>query len=766
MTSLPIFLRPAVKFVEIDLTQRIQVILSTIGAVVGEFERGPIEPTYITGNMEYFTTRYGRVANPKLSFAHDTVTAFGTESTNCLVKRVTNAATYSGASVFFDADRKRILTQPFPVGSPDPYDVRGASVITLLSFIGDLVTANSFTMDVTDGSTVTAVGPVVFSTNNNQTLTNIAAAIQVTINSFSTKADGTATVHVETSSSNAQNRLIIIRQPSDASLTFLSPSVTLGASQTDVSVKDTAELFDVYAENPGKWSKLQYGFRLTNFDPGTRERFILTTTEAFVANNTFNVSVNGVPITPVPYNTSSDQTLEDIANALASLDSIASATVVSIPGASNNDRSIQIIAQRPGPDKLVFTAPTITGGSSQGIVTITRTLTGIDVDNTFDLEVFSRANVNVPVEQFRVSLRRQLSGLGAQQNIDYVVNQAANKAINIRVAQVLGTDAPSFSLYDPITGEIATPPTGITWLDGGDDGVAATSADIRRGWDTIKDRITYPFNVMLNAGYTSVSVHQHMTQLAEKRSDSIAILDMPSDKQDLAGARAYRLEDINIDSSYAALYTPDVLIEDINTGEQRYIPPSGPVGATYARSDRLTQAMGAPAGLNRGHVRLALGLRFKYEEGDQELMMPIGINFIIDRKGNGPVVMSEETLQNKQSILRNVHARRILNFIKTGLTDGLEYSLFDPNNQATRIRAVQLGETILRPYKDGGGLYDYRIKCDADNNTPDVIDNDVLAYDVYLKIVRIIKGVYVRGILTRTGISFQEVIDEMNLTAA
>lgn len=766
MTSLPIFLRPAVKFVEIDLTQRIQVILSTIGAIVGEFERGPMDPTYITGNMEYFTTRYGRIANPRVSFAHDTATAFGTESTNMLIKRVVNAAKYSGASVLFDADRKRIITQRFPVGTADGYSTRGASVIHLLSFAGNLITANSFSMDVTDGSTVETIGPIVFSTSHNQTLTNIAAAIQSAINSFSDAADGTATVYVETSSANADRRVIIIRQPSDVALTFLTPAITLGATQTTASIKDNAELFDVYAENPGAWSKDNYGFKVINFDPGTRERFLLTVTQAFVTSNSFTVNVNGTPLTPVVFATNSDTTLANIAAALEALPEIASATVVSVPGAVDNDRSIQIIAQKPGADILTFTSPVITGGASQGVVSITRTLRGVAPDHTFDLEVFNRTNVNVPVEQFRVSLRSQVSGLGAQQKIDYVVNKGSTKAINIRVAPVPGTEATSFTLYDATTGDAPTAPTGITWLDGGDDGVAATTATIRQGWDAIKDRVTYPFNVMLNAGYTQVAVQQHMVALAETRSDSIAVLDMPADKQDLSSARGYRLEDINIDSSYGAIYTPDVLIADINTGEERYIPPSGPVGATYARSDRLTQSMGAPAGLNRGHVRLALGLRHKYEEGDQELLMPIGVNFIIDKKGNGPVVMAEETLQMKQSILRNVHARRILNFIKTGLTDGLEYTLFDPNNQATRIRAVQLGDTILLPFKKGGGLYDYRIKCDGDNNTPDVVDADILAYDVYLKIVRVIKGIYVRGILTRTGVAFEEVIDEMNLTAA
>ncbi len=284
---------------------------------------------------------------------------------------------------------------------------------------------------------------------------------------------------------------------------------------------------------------------------------------------------------------------------------------------------------------------------------------------------------------------------------------------------------------------------------------------MRQAWQSLDDRVQYPFSIMLNAGYTANSIQKEMITVAEKRSDCIAILDAPSDKQEANTLRLYRLNELDIDSSYATMYTPDVEIEDIKTGERRFIPPSGPVGATYAYSDRLTQGIGAPAGLNRGHVRMAVGLRHYYTNAQQELLYPLGINYIQDKPLTGPVVMAEETLQVKKTVLSSVHARRILNLIKTGLVDGLDYTLFEPNTEYTRFQAVQLGETLLEPMTDDGGnkgLYDYRIKCDDENNTGEVIDADQLAYDVYLKITRVVKGILVRGILTRTGASFEETI--------
>ena len=438
-----------------------------------------------------------------------------------------------------------------------------------------------------------------------------------------------------------------------------------------------------------------------------------------------------------------------LADAIAALPIVDDASVQTVPGGTANDRTILVIAKQPGPGSLTITTPVVSGGSTQTAASVITKRAGIAYDNSFTLEVFNNSNTNKYTDAFRVALKPQLDSRGFQQGIESVVNQSSTKSSNIRVLVPTGSTNTLYNDGSPIT-----VPSTIAWMAGGANGVKATSGDIRQAWRTLDDRTQHPFSVMLNAGYTSVTVQKEMATIAEERSDCIAILDAPSDKQEAQTLREYRLNELDLSTSYAAMYTPDVEIEDIKTGERRYIPPSGPVGATYAYSDRLTNFIGAPAGLNRGAVRMAVGLRHKYTKPQTELIYPVGINFIEDRPGIGPVVFAEETLQMKKSVLSSVHARRILNIIKTGLVDGLDYTLFEPHTDATRFNAIQLGKTILEPMTDeegNGGLYYYRIKCDDDNNPPEVIDADQMAYDVYLEITRVIKGILIRGILSRTG---------------
>lgn len=139
------------------------------------------------------------------------------------------------------------------------------------------------------------------------------------------------------------------------------------------------------------------------------------------------------------------------------------------------------------------------------------------------------------------------------------------------------------------------------------------------------------------------------------------------------------------------------------------------------------------------------------------------INCIVHKSGVGPTIWAEETLQRKKSVLSSVHARLLLNALEVGYADALERGvLFDPNNAFTRYLAEQIGMTILEPVKAEGGLYSYEIVVDERNNTPEVIDQDALRVDIYLKIVRTAKRILLRAILLRTGADFSEEIELVN----
>lgn len=755
--SIPFFLRPSTRLREIDLTQQISAPASSIGCVFGEFHRGPLKPTYTGGIVQRFYDLYGSVADPSLSFAHDTATSFMSESGNLLVKRVVNTALHAGVHLFYDDGPTdgALSFVPFHAGQLNGYE-SGVSAPTLLVFSADLITANSFTMTVTDGIDAEVVGPIVYATSHDNTMGLIVAAIQSALNEF-----GSGGFVEYLPAENGSRRRIAIYMPAGVTLEYTGAAVTLGATSPTTTLKTPTShlLTSIIAENPGEWAN-DIGVRITGRDTGVRQRARLLFNNKLVTSNSFTVNINGVAIAaPVTFDTDSDTTMADIATAIQAHAAVSSAYVEEVAAGRENDRSIVVIAKEAGPDKMAITGAAVTGGASQPAVSILPVLDGQDADGSFVLEVYNRSNTNLPAERYTVTMHTATDARGTQTRIDNRINESTEASINIRVVP-----NPRFSsdaaFIATMIGNISNPdlivPTTIRWLTRGDNGMAALSSHLRTALQSLKDRTRYPFNILMNSGYTAVEVQQEMVALAAFRVDCMAVLDMPSDRQGAQSAREYRLYDINIDNAYGAIYTPDLMIADISTGERRYIPPSGFVGATYAYNDRVASVAHAPAGLNRGLLRRVLGLRVNYSPEDESLLHPNGVNCIIDKPGNGPVIMGEETLQVKKSLLSSVHARRLVSLLEVSLVDGLDYTLFEPNNEFTRNQAVQLGRNFLKPYRDSGALYDFRIQCNDDNNPPEIIDADALSYRVFLKVVRAIKGILLDVILTRTGANFTE----------
>ncbi len=65
---------------------------------------------------------------------------------------------------------------------------------------------------------------------------------------------------------------------------------------------------------------------------------------------------------------------------------------------------------------------------------------------------------------------------------------------------------------------------------------------------------------------------------------------------------------------------------------------------------------------------------------------------------------------------------------------------------------------IFERIKQTQGLYDYMIVCDDRNNPPDVIDQNEMVVDIYLKPVRSAEFILVNFYATRTSQDFSELI--------
>ena len=86
------------------------------------------------------------------------------------------------------------------------------------------------------------------------------------------------------------------------------------------------------------------------------------------------------------------------------------------------------------------------------------------------------------------------------------------------------------------------------------------------------------------------------------------------------------------------------------------------------------------------------------------------------------------------------------------------YFVYEGHTAYTRQRLIDALDPYFKEAKNNGGIYDYIIKCDDENNPPDVIDRNELHVQIGIKPVKTIEFIMIDFICARTGASWSEVL--------
>lgn len=211
-------------------------------------------------------------------------------------------------------------------------------------------------------------------------------------------------------------------------------------------------------------------------------------------------------------------------------------------------------------------------------------------------------------------------------------------------------------------------------------------------------------------------------------------------------------------SSYSCTYANWVKVNDAFAGINVWVPFSGFAAADMASTDANFQPWYAPAGFTRGKVRNALAMSITPKQKERDQLYKIAMNPVAFFPNDGFTIFGQKTLQRQPSAFDRINVRRLFLYLEKATKLTVKYFVFEPNTLFTRNRVVQTITPIFDKAKNSEGLYDYMIVCDKRNNTPDVIDQNELIIDIYLKPVRAAEFILVNFIATRTGASFSELI--------
>jgi hypothetical protein len=284
--------------------------------------------------------------------------------------------------------------------------------------------------------------------------------------------------------------------------------------------------------------------------------------------------------------------------------------------------------------------------------------------------------------------------------------------------------------------------------------VSDGSRAYKKALDAISNPDQFDFNLLVLPGviyeYHSYVATEALT-LCEDRGDAFYIMDTTGINSNLATATAKAGE---IDSNYAATYYPWLRVIDTNTNKLLWVPPSVILPEIYAYNDNVAAEWFAPAGLNRGGIASAVGVKVRLPQASRDTLYEGKVNPIAQFPGQGICVWGQKTLQRRSSALDRVNVRRLLIAVKKYIASSARYLVFEQNVEATRNRFLNIVNPYLASVQERSGLYAFRVVMDDTNNTPDVIDRNILYGQLYLQPTRTAEFIILDFNVLPTGATF------------
>ena len=209
-------------------------------------------------------------------------------------------------------------------------------------------------------------------------------------------------------------------------------------------------------------------------------------------------------------------------------------------------------------------------------------------------------------------------------------------------------------------------------------------------------------------------------------------------------------------SSYAAAHGNWLLVNDVASNSQVWVPNSGFVAAALARGTQNGYPWTPVAGLNTGVLSNVLDLAITPTQKQKDLLTRINVNPIAYVPGDGYVIFGQKTLYTKPSAFDRINVRRLFLTLEYQTQNALRYFVFEPNTFTTRTRLINALAPIFNQAKNNQGCYDYKIVCDSSNNPGQTIDQNILKVAIYIQPVRAAEFILADFIGTQTGVSFSE----------
>jgi phage tail sheath protein FI len=231
-----------------------------------------------------------------------------------------------------------------------------------------------------------------------------------------------------------------------------------------------------------------------------------------------------------------------------------------------------------------------------------------------------------------------------------------------------------------------------------------------------------------------IAVQKALLAHCARMEDRVAILDAPP-AMNPTQIDEWKMKTANLisDGGYGVLYYPWIKVDDPAAGKPIFMPPSGHIAGLWSRVDNRRGVHKAPA---NEELLGALDVEMHLTQAELGTLNVHGIDCIRAFPGRGIRVWGARTLAESSSEWRYINVRRLINFVKESIDQGTQWVVFEPNDQALWAKVTRNVTAFLTRVWGTGALFGatpqdaFYVKCDAETNTPELIEAGILVCEI------------------------------------
>lgn len=753
---------PGINISEIDLTTVVPATSTTVGAIAGVFRWGPIGVRTLVTSENDLVRKFGKPTsiNPETFF---TAASFLGYSNALYVSRAANTATIFSAvanSAAFSANAAHSIK------NQDDYDEKAGSFNGDVEYIAKYPGAlgNSLKISVCDSvnaysSTVDFAGDASY---RRSLLTLAVGSNTATVAVSNTNGVGVTLAQANTEATRLAGLLsagdiIEVGNTSVGKQTLKITGITGANNGTDYTIatanasSNTTAL--IFKAATAQSSGLNVGDQVT-VSGYTVTAYNVTASVASVNSTAFTVAAVSNPASDDGTGTAAVADSDSVTFQISFDAPLKLASAISANAVTRYWEYYNQVDSAPGTS--LFQSQTTTGNTS---AIDELHVVVVDEDGGFTgspgtvLEVYKGLSRATDAKNSDGSTNYYKTVLNDQSQYVWWASDRANAASALASAIASSTNS------RPMT---------ISFQGGVDnDETSVPFADTARAYDLFASAEEVDISLLMTGfsrGGTNGEQQANylIDNIAEVRKDCVVFVSpQKADVVNQTTAAAQNIVDFRNSvrsSSFAVMDSGYKYMYDKYNDVNRWVPLNGDIAGLCVVTDNSRDPWFSPAGTNRGQIRNSIKLAFNPAKAERDLLYKNGINPVISSPGEGTILFGDKTLLAKPSAFDRINVRRLFIVLEKSIARAAKSLMFEFNDEFTRTQFRNLVEPFLRDVQGRRGITDFKVVCDATNNTAEVIDSNRFVGDIYVKPARSINFIQLNFVAVRSGIEFSEIV--------